>query len=63
MWDMSLFKQFKFTERYQLQFRTEFFNAFNHPNFENPNANIARFVWKSFQHTCADSGYRFGRTG
>lgn len=40
MWDMSLFKQFKFTERYQLQFRTEFFNAFNHPNFGNPSANI-----------------------
>jgi hypothetical protein len=40
MWDLSLFKQFKFTERYQLQFRTEFFNAFNHPNFANPNANI-----------------------
>ena len=40
MWDLSLFKQFKFTERYQLQFRTEFFNAFNHPNFGNPSANI-----------------------
>jgi len=40
MWDLSLFKQFKFTERYQLQFRTEFFNAFNHPNFGNPNADI-----------------------
>jgi hypothetical protein len=39
MWDLSLFKQFKFTERYQLQFRTEFFNAFNHPNFASPNAN------------------------
>lgn len=41
MYDLSLFKQFKFTERYQLQFRTEFFNAFNHPNFANPSANIA----------------------
>ena len=40
-WDLSLFKQFKFTDRYQLQFRTEFFNAFNHPNFANPSANIA----------------------
>ena len=41
MWDLSLFKQFKFTERYRLQFRTEFFNAFNHPNFGNPNADIS----------------------
>ncbi len=40
MWDLSLFKQFKFTERYQLQFRAEFFNAFNHPNFANPNASF-----------------------
>jgi hypothetical protein len=39
--DLSLFKQFKFTERWQLQFRAEFFNAFNHPNFAAPNANIA----------------------
>src|SRR5438552_13410813 len=36
--DLSLFKQFRFTERYRLQFRAEFFNAFNHPNFANPNA-------------------------
>ena len=39
--DLSLFKQFKFTERWQLQFRAEFFNAFNHPNFGNPNSNIS----------------------
>lgn len=39
--DLSLFKEFHFKERYRLQFRGEFFNAFNHPNFANPNANIA----------------------
>lgn len=39
-WDLSLFKEFRFTDRYSLQFRTEFFNAFNHPNFANPSANI-----------------------
>ncbi len=38
--DLSLFKQFRFTERFRLQFRAEFFNAFNHPNFANPSANI-----------------------
>jgi hypothetical protein len=41
MVDLSLFKQFKFTERWQLQFRAEFFNAFNHPNFGNPDGNIS----------------------
>lgn len=34
--DLSLFKQFQISERLRLQFRTEFFNAFNHPNFSNP---------------------------
>jgi hypothetical protein len=38
--DLSLFKQFQFTERYRLQFRAEFFNAFNHPNFANPSASL-----------------------
>lgn len=31
--DLSLFKNIKFTERTNLQFRTEFFNAFNHTQF------------------------------
>ena len=35
--DLSLFKMFEVSERVKLQFRTEFFNAFNHPNFQNPN--------------------------
>ena len=31
--DMGLYKDFRFTERAQLQFRSEFFNVFNHTNF------------------------------
>jgi len=41
MVDLSLFKQFRFTERWQLQFRAEFFNAFNHPNFGNPSVDVS----------------------
>ncbi len=34
--DLSLFKNFQFTERTSLQFRSEFFNILNHPNFNAP---------------------------
>jgi hypothetical protein len=34
--DFSLAKNFHFGERYRLQFRAEFFNILNHPNFANP---------------------------
>ena len=35
--DLSLFKDFQLSERFKLQFRTEMFNIFNHPNFNQPN--------------------------
>jgi hypothetical protein len=34
--DFSMFKNFYFTERWKLQFRSEFFNAFNTPYFGDP---------------------------
>ncbi len=34
--DFSVAKNFTFGERFRLQFRAEFFNIFNHPNFANP---------------------------
>ena len=34
--DSGLAKAFKMTERFNMQFRAEFFNVLNHPNFENP---------------------------
>jgi hypothetical protein len=35
-WDLSVTKQFKFRERLTAEFRVEFFNILNHPNFSNP---------------------------
>jgi hypothetical protein len=34
--DFGFIKTFQVTEKVKLQFRTEMFNAFNHPNFDNP---------------------------
>ncbi len=35
--DFSLYKKFQLSERFGLSFRSEFFNIFNHPNFNLPN--------------------------
>jgi hypothetical protein len=42
-WDISILKDISFTERVRMQFRTEMFNAFNHPNFKNPSGNSTVF--------------------
>jgi hypothetical protein len=38
LWDLSVMKNTRFRERYNVQFRAEFLNAFNHPNFAPPNS-------------------------
>ena len=38
--DASIFKEIPIAERYRVQFRGEFFNALNHPQFDLPNATI-----------------------
>jgi outer membrane receptor protein involved in Fe transport len=39
-WDFSADKDFRMTERIGLQFRSEFFNLLNHPNFGLPSGSI-----------------------
>ena len=39
--DLSIYKNFTFSDRVRLQFRSEFFNIANHANFANPAANIS----------------------
>jgi hypothetical protein len=36
-WDIGIYKNFPFKERYRVQFRAEMFNAFNRANFGDPN--------------------------
>jgi len=38
-WDFSLMKNFRFGEKYNMQFRYESFNFTNHPQWNNPNTN------------------------
>jgi hypothetical protein len=58
-WDISLFKIFPVKEQMHIEFRAEFFNAFNHygPQFDNPgsfNTNIA--TQHGLDETAAQSG-------
>jgi hypothetical protein len=46
--DLSIFKRFAFTDRYSFELRGEFFNAFNHPNFTNPNSSYSTSSLGSF---------------
>jgi len=39
-WDLSLFKNIAIREGIQLQFRSEYFNAFNHPNWNMPGRDL-----------------------
>ena len=36
-WDFGLFREFRITERFRMQFRAEAINALNHPQFTAPN--------------------------
>lgn len=38
-WNLSTFKNFAFHERHNIQFRAEFFNLPNHPNWNGPDSN------------------------
>ena len=38
--DLSLHKDFPLTERFRLQFRTDFINAFNHVQYNAPNMSL-----------------------
>ena len=48
-WDMSLFKNFSWHERANLQFRAEFFNALNHPRFDPPNMDASSAFFGQIQ--------------
>ncbi len=53
--DLGISKRFDLSERFKLTFRTEMFNALNHPNFDNPrDASVGSPSFRStvFAQTC-----------
>jgi len=56
--DLGIMKNFNVTERWKIQFRAEFFNAFNHPNFDTPLGSTdgtTNFQSTFFGQTCCSS--------
>lgn len=46
--DLSLLKNTRFKERYNVQFRADAFNLFNHPNFGQPNRSVSAAAGNTF---------------
>ena len=53
-WDLSVLKNTRVAERYTIQFRAEFLNTWNHPNFAPPNASPTS---SAFGQVTAQRGY------
>ena len=53
--DLTVRRQFHFGERVTLQFRAEFFNVFNHPNFGSPVASLSSPLFGQSTQTLANS--------
>jgi hypothetical protein len=51
--DVTIGKNFKLTERFLFNFTTNFYNIFNHPNFANPDLNLADSTFGQPQVTTA----------
>jgi hypothetical protein len=48
-WDFSAFKNIRLTESKSFQFRAEFFNFLNHPNFRIPDSDISSPTFNRIQ--------------
>jgi hypothetical protein len=59
-WDISIQRTFRFQERYGIEFRTSFFNAFNHPNFAEPSPDLSTQITASADDGSFDSHFGVG---
>jgi hypothetical protein len=60
LFDMAVYKDIPVTERVHMQWRTEFFNVFNHTNFNNPNTTVTNVGAGSFGSITSAKDPRMG---
>ena len=59
-WDMSIQRTFRLSERVGFEFRTSFFNAFNHPNFAEPSPDLSTQITATADDGSFDSHFGVG---
>jgi hypothetical protein len=59
-WDLAADKNFRFGERFGLQFRSEFFNVLNHTNFGAPNTTTTSSAFGTIRTTYPARQIQFG---
>ncbi|MCI0419094.1 MAG: hypothetical protein L0312_07730 [Acidobacteria bacterium] len=59
-WDLALQKWWYWQDRFRIQFRSEFFNAFNHPNFYAPNTTFGNPAFGRITNTFLPRDIQFG---
>lgn len=60
LWDFSMRKQFRLTERFRLRFQADMFNAFNRANFKNPDTNVSNSTFGKISSTGPARNIQFG---
>ncbi len=59
-WDISIQRTFRLGERVAFEFRTSFFNAFNHPNFAEPSPDLSTTITATADDGSFDSHFGVG---
>ena len=59
-WDISMQRTFRLSERFGFEFRTSFFNAFNHPNFAEPSPDLSTRITATADDGSFDSHFGVG---
>jgi hypothetical protein len=59
-WDVNIQRTFKLSERFSFEFRTGFFNAFNHPNFGEPSPDLSTTITATADDGSFDSHFGVG---